>query len=449
MAHSVIRLLLIWTIGCYWNAAAQYGFSIPYPDVDDFDSYNTIEQGTVFNFVWLVNDTYQPTIDGEPLLDSNGDISLWLTSFTDTSYTHCLAASVYSGNGGSWAYAVDLSDDEIDANGGKFVYRLKPTVSSQDAPYDNTEREVPSRGFLIEKASDVAAASSSSAAAAASASSASIAAVAAASRSAASQSEAAAQSASQAAENSAIAQASSASESAALAASASSAAEASKSAAEASSASQAAQTTTPPDQSSAAPTSAQETNTPSITSAGSSKTSKAATGTTPKASSQDKSAQSSDTTATGTAAQATSTGTGTPTPSASSSGGLSTGAKAGIAIGAIALALLAAIALILFLRHRKRTAAAAQPPGPPQPVPVMAQDKHYAEHNRHSAPQFMGQQSPQPGYAVPPPPQAYGGGRPEGGPAEMGGNGGYGAQELPNPHAYGYGAELPAYERPR
>ncbi|KAL3475442.1 hypothetical protein BJX99DRAFT_259389 [Aspergillus californicus] len=143
-------------------STAQYGFTVPIPGVADFDSVNDETQGTVFDFHWLVNSTWQPTITGEILLDSNDHVSLWITSFNGPGYTKCLAASVYSGSGGSWAWTIDLTDNDIDDHDGKFVYRLKPTVDSVDSPYDETENEVPSRGFRIIKASDAESSSSSS-----------------------------------------------------------------------------------------------------------------------------------------------------------------------------------------------------------------------------------------------------------------------------------------------
>ncbi|KAL2842788.1 hypothetical protein BJY01DRAFT_248939 [Aspergillus pseudoustus] len=143
-------------------ATAQYGFSIPTPGVADFDPINDEIQGEIKNFIWIVNSTWQPTITGETLLDSDGHISLWITSFHGAGYTKCLAASVYSGGGGSWAWEIDLSDDEIDTYDGEFVYRLKPTVDSESAPYDDTEREVPSRGFRILKRSQTSSSSSQS-----------------------------------------------------------------------------------------------------------------------------------------------------------------------------------------------------------------------------------------------------------------------------------------------
>ncbi|KAL3440257.1 hypothetical protein BJX65DRAFT_314957 [Aspergillus insuetus] len=141
-------------------ATAQYGFSVPRPGVADFDPINDEIQGHIMNFMWIVNSTWQPTITGETLLDSDRHISLWITSFHGAGYTKCLAASVYSGGGGSWAWRIDLSDDEIDAYNGEFVYRLKPTVDSENAPYDDTEREVPSRGFRILKSSETSSSSS-------------------------------------------------------------------------------------------------------------------------------------------------------------------------------------------------------------------------------------------------------------------------------------------------
>ncbi|OCK73919.1 hypothetical protein K432DRAFT_410300 [Lepidopterella palustris CBS 459.81] len=386
MGHIAIQLLLVWAIGCCWNVAAQYGFQIPDPTVPDFDSYNTISQGAFVNIIWLVNSTWQPTINSETLLDPNGNVSLWLTSFLGTGYTQCLTPSVHSSDGGSWAYNVSLSDDDIDSNAGKFVYRLKPTVGSQNSPYSTTEDECPSRGFMIKKASDVAAAAASSSAAVA-----------------ASVSHAAAESRSEAA--------------AAAASSASAASAASTSAASASA--------------------SQASSTPGLASAGS-----------PKSSGPGSVATGTGSTATGTIflpsltaiptpADSTFTTTGTAaaavsTSSQASNSGLSEGAKAGIAIGVIALVPLGVIALLLFLRHRKANAL------PQQPLPPSAAMAHkdYAEHIQQSAPQ---RQDPRQ-YAVPPP---QGFPRPDPRAAELGEHVGYhGGAELPNPHGYGYGADV-------
>jgi LPXTG-motif cell wall-anchored protein len=59
---------------------------------------------------------------------------------------------------------VDLTDDEIDNNQGQFVYRLYPPVSSSSTPYEDIPNQIPSRGFIIRKASEVAASSASAAA---------------------------------------------------------------------------------------------------------------------------------------------------------------------------------------------------------------------------------------------------------------------------------------------
>ncbi|KAF2500486.1 hypothetical protein BU16DRAFT_248084 [Lophium mytilinum] len=167
MRSTLFQSLL--AIGSLRTVVAQYAFTVPEPDVVDFDPVNDVVQGTVVNIVWLANSTYQPTLTGDKLLDSNGDISVWITSYQNNDYTHCLTPSANSETGGSWAWNITLSDDEIDANGGKFVYRLKPTVASQSSPFNITEDECPSRGFSIKKAADVAASSSASVASAASA----------------------------------------------------------------------------------------------------------------------------------------------------------------------------------------------------------------------------------------------------------------------------------------
>jgi LPXTG-motif cell wall-anchored protein len=73
-------------------------------------------------------------------------------------------ASVYSTTGGSWGWRVNLTDDEIDNNAGHFVYRLYPPVSSTSVPYSDIPNQIPSRGFIIRKASEIAASSSLAAA---------------------------------------------------------------------------------------------------------------------------------------------------------------------------------------------------------------------------------------------------------------------------------------------
>jgi hypothetical protein len=378
-----LDILLVLFVGFVDFARAQYGFSIPDPNQADLDPSNDEVQGTIFNFIWKVNckllfvipsflrslwsynliATWQPTVDGETLLDDDGHISLWITSWRGNGYTKCLAgiyvpypfvqivsntyavyiASVYSGGGGSWAWKIDLSDDDIDAEDGAFVYRLKPTVSSVNVQYDTTEREVPSRGFRIRKASDVAAdaaaasssiaaaaAASRSAAAAAAAASQSAADAAAASESAAEASASQAAAASQSAADASASQAAAGSKSAADA-SASQAAAGSKSAADASASQAAAVTATTNGPANPTPTSSPGQANP------------ASTGTL--------------TTVTNTADAAKTTGastsTSTPVPSPGGSG-LSAGAKAGIAIGVIALVILAIIAFLLWRHQQKR-----------------------------------------------------------------------------------------------
>jgi hypothetical protein len=78
-------------------ARAQQGFTNPSPDVPDMDPSLTIVQGEVVRFTWSANGmfesrvvdgckltriaTYQPTLDGQPIMGSDGRASLWLTSF--------------------------------------------------------------------------------------------------------------------------------------------------------------------------------------------------------------------------------------------------------------------------------------------------------------------------------------------------------------------------------
>lgn len=73
-------------------------------------------------------------------------------------------ASVYSGNGGTWSYNVELSDNAIDRNGGQFAYRLYPPVSSDSTLYEDIPNQIPSRGFYIRKASEAVASSALAAA---------------------------------------------------------------------------------------------------------------------------------------------------------------------------------------------------------------------------------------------------------------------------------------------
>lgn len=57
-----------------------------------------------------------------------------------------------------------MPDEVIDRYKGKFTYRLKPPVSSVDTPFVDDYSQVPSRGFIIRKQSEVAASSASVAA---------------------------------------------------------------------------------------------------------------------------------------------------------------------------------------------------------------------------------------------------------------------------------------------
>ncbi|KAF2092214.1 hypothetical protein K490DRAFT_53358 [Saccharata proteae CBS 121410] len=160
--HSCFNVL-IWLGFLCSDAMAQYGFQIPDPDSLDLNSALTVTQYTNQTTVWLVNSTYQPTVSGETVLDSNGHVSLWVTSFKYYAFTRCLVANIDSTIGGQFTWNVSISDSDIDASDGAFVYRIKPTVGSLTAAYDATEDECPSRGFFIEKASDVAASSGASA----------------------------------------------------------------------------------------------------------------------------------------------------------------------------------------------------------------------------------------------------------------------------------------------
>ncbi|KAF2814678.1 uncharacterized protein BDZ99DRAFT_182664 [Mytilinidion resinicola] len=155
MRLSAIKILAVWGVACFWEATAQYAYTTPEPAVNDFNSVNIITQGTIAQFVWLINSMYQPTISGNTVLNDDGECSLWLTSFESEDYTLYLAANVKSGGGGLWSYKVELSDDEISDNDGKFVYCIKPVVDSITSDYPTTEDEVPSRGFLIQQAVEV------------------------------------------------------------------------------------------------------------------------------------------------------------------------------------------------------------------------------------------------------------------------------------------------------
>ncbi|KAF9694236.1 hypothetical protein EKO04_008097 [Ascochyta lentis] len=144
-------------------ARAQEGFRIPSPDVPDVDSSLTIVQGEVVQLAWVANYTYQPSVDGNPVMGSDSRASLWLTSWAwdGSRFGKLLTPSVISKGDATWAYKVDLTDDEIDRWQGAFTYRLMKPVSSSDAAYDDSQTTIFSRAFIIRKKSDVAASISS------------------------------------------------------------------------------------------------------------------------------------------------------------------------------------------------------------------------------------------------------------------------------------------------
>lgn len=58
MKSSTAILSLLWSIYYYGIAEAQYAFKVPDPNVPDLDESLDIVQGTVVEFIWLVNCTY-------------------------------------------------------------------------------------------------------------------------------------------------------------------------------------------------------------------------------------------------------------------------------------------------------------------------------------------------------------------------------------------------------
>ncbi|UPX11175.1 uncharacterized protein EKO05_0001797 [Ascochyta rabiei] len=156
---SATALLALCAVLCGRVAHAQEGFRIPSPDVNDLDPSLTIVQGEVVQLAWAANYTYQPSVDGKPVMGSDGRASLWLTSWAwnGARFGKLLTPSVISEGDSSWAYQVDLTDAEIDRWNGGFTYRLMKPVTSSNAAFEDSDTAIVSRAFIVRKKSDVAA----------------------------------------------------------------------------------------------------------------------------------------------------------------------------------------------------------------------------------------------------------------------------------------------------